>query len=35
MTVDDVVTKTGITLAVIIVMAIVNFGISMVNPGLA
>lgn len=35
MTVDDVVTKTGITLAVIIVMAIVNFGISMFNPGLA
>ncbi|MEX3563389.1 Bax inhibitor-1/YccA family protein [Corynebacterium phoceense] len=36
MTVDDVVTKTGITLAVIIVGAIVNFGIAIfVSPGLA
>ena len=28
MTVDDVVTKTGITLAVIIAFAVVNFGIA-------
>lgn len=34
MTVDDVVTKTGITLGVIIAFAIVNFGLSYVNPGL-
>ena len=34
-TVDDVVAKTGITLAVIIALAIVSFGISaFVNPGL-
>ncbi|RNE48537.1 Bax inhibitor-1/YccA family protein [Corynebacterium alimapuense] len=35
MTVDDVVTKTGITLGVIVVFAIVNFVISLSNPGLA
>ena len=35
MTVDDVVTKTGITLGVIIVFAVINFGIGMVNPQLA
>ncbi|GAB3939382.1 Bax inhibitor-1/YccA family protein [Corynebacterium tapiri] len=35
MTVDDVVTKTGITLGVIIVFALVTFGLSLVNPGLA
>ena len=36
LTVDDVVTKTGITLAVIIVMAVLNFCIGeLVNPGLA
>lgn len=34
MTIDDVVTNTGITLAVIVVMAVVNFGISLFNPGL-
>ena len=36
LTVDDVVTKTGITLGVIIVMAVLNFAIgTLVNPGLA
>ena len=35
MTVDDVVTKTGITLAVIIALAVVNFIIGLNNPGLA
>ena len=35
MTVDDVVTKTGITLGVIIVAAAINFGLGMVNPGIA
>ncbi|WBT09642.1 Bax inhibitor-1/YccA family protein [Corynebacterium sp. SCR221107] len=35
MTVDDVVTKTGITLGVIIAFAVANFGISLVSPGLA
>ncbi|KHO29799.1 Bax inhibitor-1/YccA family protein [Corynebacterium minutissimum] len=36
LTVDDVVTKTGITLAVIIVMAVLNFCIGeLFNPGLA
>ncbi|AIG63898.1 membrane protein [Corynebacterium atypicum] len=35
MTVDDVVTKTGITLAVIVAFAAVNFGLAQVNPGLA
>src|SRR5690625_8005172 len=36
MTVDDVVTKTGITLAVIIAFAVVNFGIAVyVNPTIA
>lgn len=35
MTVDDVVTKTGATLGVIIVFALINFGIATVNPGLA
>ncbi|PZQ25594.1 MAG: hypothetical protein DI558_06955 [Corynebacterium propinquum] len=35
MTVDDVVTKTGITLGVIILFAVVNFGIGMVNPQIA
>lgn len=35
MTVDDVVTKTGMTLGVIIVFAVINFGISLFNPGLA
>lgn len=35
MTVDDVVTKTGITLAVIVVFAIANFALAQVNPGLA
>ena len=36
LTVDDVVTKTGITLAVIIVMAVLNFAIGeLVDPGIA
>lgn len=35
MTVDDVVTKTGITLAVIVAFAVVTFGISIINPGAA
>ncbi|STC70076.1 Bax inhibitor-1/YccA family membrane protein [Corynebacterium pilosum] len=36
MTVDDVVTKTGITLGVIILFAVINFGIALAgNPGLA
>lgn len=36
LTVDDVVTKTGITLAVIIVAAVLNFAIGeLVNPGIA
>ncbi len=35
MTVDDVITKTGITLAVIVAFALVTFGLSLVNPGLA
>ncbi|MGP9724561.1 Bax inhibitor-1/YccA family protein [Corynebacterium sp. AOP40-9SA-29] len=35
MTIDDVVTKTGITLAVIVVMAAVNFMIAQSNQGLA
>lgn len=35
MTVDDVVTKTGITLAVIIVFAVANFALGTVNPGAA
>ncbi|MDN8594922.1 MULTISPECIES: Bax inhibitor-1/YccA family protein [unclassified Corynebacterium] len=34
-TVDDIVTKTGITLAVIVAFAVVTFGIGMVNPGIA
>ncbi|MEZ2122387.1 MULTISPECIES: Bax inhibitor-1/YccA family protein [unclassified Corynebacterium] len=35
-TVDDIVTKTGITLGIIIVLAVVNFFIgTMINPGLA
>lgn len=36
LTVDDVVTKTGITLGVIIVMAVLNFAIgALINPGVA
>ena len=35
MTVDDVVTKTGITLAVIVALAVVNFIIGLSNPKLA
>ncbi|WIM69308.1 Bax inhibitor-1/YccA family protein [Corynebacterium suedekumii] len=35
MTVDDVVSKTGMTLGVIVLFAVVNFGISLVSPGLA
>ena len=36
MTVDDVVTKTGITLGVIIVAAVINFALGMlVSPGIA
>lgn len=35
MTVDDVVTKTGLTLGVIVVFAVLNFGVAMFNPGLA
>jgi uncharacterized YccA/Bax inhibitor family protein len=35
MTIDDVVTKTGITLAVIVVLAAVNFFIGTSNPSLA
>lgn len=35
MTIDDVVTKTGITLAVIVVLAAVNFMIGLSNPSLA
>lgn len=35
MTVDDVVSKTGITLGVIVLFAVVNFGISLFSPGLA
>ncbi|HIW95047.1 MAG TPA: Bax inhibitor-1/YccA family protein [Candidatus Corynebacterium gallistercoris] len=34
MTVDDVVTKTGITLAVIVALAAVNYFVSVSNPGL-
>jgi len=34
-TVDDIVTKTGITLAVIVAFAAVNFGLGLVNMGLA
>lgn len=34
MTVDDVVTKTGITLAIIVVAAAVNFFVYLQNPGL-
>lgn len=34
-TVDDVISKTGITLGVIVVMAIVNYGIGTVNQGLS
>ncbi|WP_394281513.1 Bax inhibitor-1/YccA family protein [Corynebacterium sp.] len=36
MTVDDVVTKTGITLGVIVLFAVINFGIALAgNPGLS
>ncbi len=35
MTVDDVITKTGITLAVIIAFAVLNFGIAQFDLGLA
>ena len=35
MTVDDVVAKTGMTLAVIVVLAVLNFSLGLVNPGLA
>lgn len=35
MTIDDVVSKTGITLAIIIALAVVNFTIGMGNPSLA
>ncbi|GGK48281.1 Bax inhibitor-1/YccA family protein [Nocardia camponoti] len=35
MTIDDVVTKTGITLAVLTVSAIISFALSSANPGLA
>ncbi|WP_164546378.1 Bax inhibitor-1/YccA family protein [Corynebacterium hylobatis] len=35
MTVDDVVSKTGMTLGVIVLFAVVNFGISLFNPGVA
>ena len=35
MTVDDVVTKTGLTLAVIVAFALVTFGVSFVDMGLA
>ena len=35
MTVDDVVTKTGITLGIIIVAAVINFYLGTVNPGIA
>ncbi|MFC3797565.1 Bax inhibitor-1/YccA family protein [Corynebacterium tuscaniense] len=34
-TVDDIVTKTGITLSVIVVFALINFGIGTVNAGIA
>lgn len=34
-TVDDVITKTGITLGIIVAMAVLNFGIAMVSPPLA
>lgn len=34
MTVDDVVTKTGITVAVIVALAVVNYGLSFVDEGL-
>lgn len=34
MTVDDVVTKTGITLGVIVALAVVNYFVSLSNPGL-
>ena len=34
MTIDDVVSKTGITLAVIVVFAVANFMLSLSNPGL-
>ena len=35
MTVDDVVSKTGMTLGVIVLFAVVNFGIAQFNPGVA
>ena len=35
MTVDDVVTKTGITLGIIIVAAAINFFLGTVSPGIA
>ncbi|BAC17858.1 conserved hypothetical protein [Corynebacterium efficiens YS-314] len=35
MTVDDVITKTGITLAIIVAFAVLTFGVSLVNPGMA
>lgn len=35
MTVDDVVTKTGIALGVIVFFALITFGVSLINPGLA
>ncbi|MCS4491693.1 Bax inhibitor-1/YccA family protein [Corynebacterium sp. ES2715-CONJ3] len=35
MTVDDVVTKTGIVLAIIVALAAVNFGIALVSPALS
>lgn len=34
MTIDDVVTNTGITLAVIVVFAAINYGLSAISPGL-
>ncbi|MGI0541596.1 Bax inhibitor-1/YccA family protein [Corynebacterium aquatimens] len=34
-TIDDVVTKTGITLAVIVAFALITFGVGLMNPGVA
>ncbi|WP_257158799.1 Bax inhibitor-1/YccA family protein [Corynebacterium cystitidis] len=35
MTVDDVVTKTAITLGVIVLFALINFGVALINPGVS
>ena len=35
MTVDDVVTKTGVTLGVVVLFALITFGVALSNVGLA